>query len=408
VPEVVDATPADHGGIVALTTAAFGASEEAVVRAWLDGPGAGGTQWTVVRHEGRVVSCSVSVPLDLRLDGHPLPALQIEFVATHPDHRGRGLVRAQLARHHERARRDGLLVQIVLGIPYFYRRFGYGYGLDYPVLWCPRREALRPDPSVTVRSAHAGDLPALAALERRRPADGLRADRTWPLARQLAASAAGHPPGSGADRLLVAERSGVAVGWAALLVRPTDGRLWVLPALTADDGATDALLAHALAVADAEAEAQPLPVYAHDSPGTPWSARLAAVGTPWARELGIYVRMEDPVAVLRHLRPVLSARLAASPWGGGRGEVTISRYVDAVRLHWDGGEVTAVEPAPAEPDPAEVGACGVAPDWFPALVLGRWGAADLAHRMDDVMLGPQAGVLDALFPRGAADIVADF
>jgi predicted N-acetyltransferase YhbS len=406
VPEVVDATPADHDGILALTTAAFGADEEAAVRAWLEDPGAAGMSWTVVRDGDRVVSCSVGAPLDLRLDGVPLPALQIEFVATDPDHRGRGLVRAQLDRHHARARRDGHPLEIVLGIPYFYRRFGYGYGLDYPLLWCPRRDALRPDPSVSLRPAAAGDLPALVAFERRRPADGLRADRARPLARQLAAAAHGRPPGSGADRLLVAERAGAVVGWMALLVRPADERLWILPALAVDDGVTDALLAHALAVADAGPG--PLPVYAHDSPGTPWSTRLAVVGTPWARELGIYVRMADAVAVLTRLRPVLSARLAASPWAAGQGELTISRYVDAVRLRWDAGEITAVEPAPAEPDPADVGVCGVAPDWFPALVLGRWGAAELARRVDDVTLGAQADVLDILFPRRAADIVADF
>jgi predicted N-acetyltransferase YhbS len=405
VPEVVDASPADHDGILALTTAAFGAGEEAVVRAWLEDPGGAGIRWTVVRHGGRVVSCSVGAPMDLRLDGHPLPALQIEFVATDPDHRGRGLVRAQLARHHERARSDGRLLQVILGIPYFYRRFDYGYGVDYPVLWSPRGECLHPDPSVTVRPATADDLPAIATLERRRPPDGLRADRTAALARQLAASARGRPPGGGADRLLVAERNGAVMGWMALLVRPEDGRLWILPALTVDDGVTDAVLAHTLAVADATGD---LPVYAHDSPGTRWSARLAAVGAPLARELAIYVRVEDPVAVLRRLRGVLSARLAASPWATGRGEVTVSRYVDAVRLRWADGAVTDIDPVPAEPDPVEVGACGVAPDWFPALVLGRWGAAELARRVDDVTLGTQADVLDVLFPRRAADIVADF
>src|SRR3954451_12692076 len=115
--------------------------------------------------------------------------------------------------------------------------------------------------------------------------------------------------------------------------------------------------------------------------------------------------MADPLAVLRRLRPVLSARLAASPWAAGGGELTISRYVDAVRLRWDAGEVTAVEPAPADPEPADSGACGVAPDWCPALFLGRWGAANLARRVDYVTLGEQAGVLEVLFPRCAADIV---
>jgi hypothetical protein len=50
---------------------------------------------------------------------------------------------------------------------------------------------------------------------------------------------------------------------------------------------------------------------------------------------------------------------------------------------------------------------GVAPDWFPALVLGRWGARGLAARVDDVLLGDHAPVMDVLFPALPADIATD-
>ena len=49
----------------------------------------------------------------------------------------------------------------------------------------------------------------------------------------------------------------------------------------------------------------------------------------------------------------------------------------------------------------------MAPDWFPALVLGRWGASGLAERTDDTELGDHATVMDVLFPPLPNDLVTD-
>jgi hypothetical protein len=50
---------------------------------------------------------------------------------------------------------------------------------------------------------------------------------------------------------------------------------------------------------------------------------------------------------------------------------------------------------------------GVAPDWFGALVLGRWGAADLAARVDDVFYGRHHRLMDVLFPKLSCDVASD-
>ncbi len=71
------------------------------------------------------------------LDGVELPGGQIEYVATDPAHQRQGLVRAQFDWHHRRSTERGDLAQFITGIPYLYRRFGYGYGLDYPPIRVP-------------------------------------------------------------------------------------------------------------------------------------------------------------------------------------------------------------------------------------------------------------------------------
>lgn len=132
------ASPDDVEDVVAVEVAAFGASDEPGVRAALTGPGAPVADWTVVTDaDGTVVAASALLDHVLEVDGAPVPVSQIEYVATDPRHQRRGLVRRQVDEHHAEADRRGALATLIGGIPYFYRRFGYGYGLDFPGSCCP-------------------------------------------------------------------------------------------------------------------------------------------------------------------------------------------------------------------------------------------------------------------------------
>ena len=402
--EVADATPEDHDGILALTIAAFGASDEPGVRLRLDGPQADVARWTVVRHDGRVVSCSTLLPFSLRLDGLDLPAGQIEFVASDPACQRQGLIRRQFEVHHRRSAEAGHVIQLIGGIPYVYRRFGYGYGISHPDLFHVRAGELTPDPSVEITPLTGDDLAALGggAIDRGRARTGLSTDHHAALARRLWMARWADAPNSGPERLFVARRGGAIAGLLALTLWASEQRALAVPSHTADRGVSDALVSHALD------EAGDFEVVLQDTPGSDWSAHLQAVGTWWGPWLGLYCRIPDPVAFLQVVRPLLSARLAASPLASAAGEVTISLYNDAVRLAYAGGEVTDVARADPIEDPFEDGEAGVAPDWFPALVLGRWGAVGLEERIDDVTLGPHRQLLEILFPARPADVVDGF
>jgi predicted N-acetyltransferase YhbS len=410
---VEDATADDHEGILALTAEAFGPADELMVRARLDGPQGDEARWTVVRDGGRVVSTCTLLPFPLRLDGVDVPAGQIELVATDPAYRRRGLVRRQIDRHHERSAAAGHVVQLILGIPYVYRRFGYGYGIDHPALYTVRGADLRPDPAVTIRPAGPADLDRLddATLARGRPRTGsgvkatqagLTTDHRAALGRRLWAVGLVDPPGRGPERVFVAERDGAVVGLLTMSLYADEQRAYVTPSLAPDRPVSDALVAHA------EANADGLELVVIDTPGSDWTRHLDATCTRLPLDMGVYARIADPVAALDVLRPVLSARLRTSPRAGDTGAVTISTFVDAARLHYAAGEITAVERVTAAEDPFVEQECGVAPDWFPALVLGRWGARGLEQRVDDVSLGRHGDLLEILFPRRPADIVDGF
>ena len=62
--------------------------------------------------------------------GMPFKLGRLEFVATEPDYRRRGLVRKQFDVIHAVSAQRGELMQGITGIPWYYRLFGYEMALD--------------------------------------------------------------------------------------------------------------------------------------------------------------------------------------------------------------------------------------------------------------------------------------
>jgi len=409
--ELRPAGPDDVEAIVALEVAAFGPSDEPGVRAHL-GDDATLADWVVVVHRssGRIVSTCGLLAHRMVLDGVAFPGAQVEYVATDPVHQRRGLVRAQFDWHHRRSAARGDLAQFITGIPYLYRRFGYGYGLDHPLIRIPPATLAGPRSpgeaadEVVVRPAHAGDRPAIVAIDAQRPPVGLRVERDRRAWDVIVAMSQANPY----EHLSVAERDGRVVGWLRTQHRPADGRVYLLPSSVADDQPPSTTLAMVTA-ARTEAGDDVLVVF--DSPNTTYSAHLdalTALGPTVRHDHGIYTRVPDPVALLDRLRPVLSARLAASPDVTRTTTLDISLYGSGVALDLDGAQVRAVRAVAGVEDPYAESGVGVAPDLFGALVFGRFGASGLAQRADDVTLGRHRRLMEVLFPQLEADVVGDF
>ena len=84
---------------------------------------------SVVELDGRVVSIATLLDESVRVGGVVLPAGQVEMVATAKDAEGRGYVRALMERCHELSKARGHVLQVMIGIPNFYRQFGYSYSI---------------------------------------------------------------------------------------------------------------------------------------------------------------------------------------------------------------------------------------------------------------------------------------
>ena len=212
------------------------------------------------------------------------------------------------------------------------------------------------------------------------------------------------------ESVLVAERHGRPVGWLRTIAWAEEAQLFLLPGEAPDIEVAGQLLAHALGVGlpagrrDRPIRSRSWPPTGPARRGAGWCTRPAGNGpSRAATTCGPPTRWPCSTA----LEPVLSRRIAESGLAGDRGEVLLSLYDRGILIGWQDGRVVRVEAAPPDPDPFDKGGVGVAPDWFPALVLGRWGASGLAARTDDTLLGDHAAVMDVLFPARPNDVVAD-
>jgi predicted N-acetyltransferase YhbS len=363
------------------------------LRLVVDDPDAGPDAVAVVVDGDRVVSTATLLDETLRVR-HPagvveLSAGQVELVATDRDYEGRGLVRALMGWAHDRSTARGHLVQVMVGIPYFYRRFGYEYAIDIP----PSRSVRAvPSPAigVAVRIARHDDLPALARLQA-----GAQSNSDVTLPRPLA-EWRWVLAGTGTTTW-VAERDGEVVACGRTVVG--DAAVVLAEPAAADTAAALALLHGTAAPSRA--------LYVVDRAGTITSdAWHDLLEPPNDRAEQYYLRLADPVAVLERFRPALTARLAASAVDHSGREVVVStferHYRMAVAVDGTLGPVTLGGPLQA---PGAIGGCGIAPDALAAVLTGPLGIHGLSRRRPDVYPGPDSELFATLFPPLTADLL---
>lgn len=354
------------------------------------------------------------------LDGVGFGVGRPEIVASHPDYRNRGLVRAIFELLHARSAARGDLVQGITGIEYYYRQFGYEYALglggardldldDIPALPEGASEpfALRP--------ATPEDLPLVLRLyDGARRASGqtvtARLDEDY-----LRWAFDGSAPASYScwDTHMITADTGEAVGYAWTHRSRRGGRwgLWGLE--VRPDVSLYAALPSVLRALKALAPSVPA-----SRPDTPPVKRLAFIlgdqhrlyDALGARRLphvsraeAWYVRVADLPAFVRHVAPALERRLANSVLAGHTGEAKLTFYRDGLRLAFERGRLAAAEPWRAPLWGKEWGAgahAGFPPLSFLQLLFGHRSLEEMQAMLADVWTNDEGrALLDALFPK---------
>ena len=362
---------------------------------------------------------------DLDLAGIPFAVGRPEAVATLPEYRGRGLVRALFGELHRWSAERGQLVQAITGIAYFYRQFGYemtiqleggrsGLKAGIPGLSPGKAEPYRIRPATEVDLGFIGETYALG--RKRYLVSCPRDAAMWRYELQ------GRSDRSCERRELrvIEDPSGKSVGFLmhdARLDWPTFRTfLYELSPETSWAAVTPTVLRYLVQTGEeygerdrewrrwtgAQSEFESVALYLGvDHPAYPLvEAMLPREHRPYAW----YIRVPDLPAFLRHISAALEARLASSAFVGYTGELKLGFYTSGLRLTFDRGRIATVEPwKPAEGNSGDARF----PDLtFLHLLFGHRALAELEHAFADCRGGDDAtrALLGALFPKRSSDI----
>lgn len=367
---------------------------------------------------GEIVSSLNTIPQTWSYAGIPLPVGRPELVGTHPDYRHRGLVRAQFEVIHQWGALRGELMQVITGIPYYYRLFGYemavnlsggrtGYTVNLPELKEGEQEPF------TVRPAETDDLPFIQDVYTHGAQRSLLSCQRDAALWQYELS--GHSTSSINGRVLaVIEKagSGEKLGFLAH-PRMLWGQAQAITCYELKPGAswlevTPAVIRYAFAAGKANQQEGKPPCESYTfTLGAEHPAFEAALDRlprqypPYA----YYIRIPDLPAFLRHIRPVLEQRLADSIAAGYSGELKLSFYRRGLKMAFADGRITTIEPW----QPAPLGQSGEAV--FPGLtflqlLFGYRSLAELEYAFPDCTHRGDTPrvILNSLFPRHNSDV----
>jgi hypothetical protein len=307
------------------------------------------------------------------------------MVATARHAEGRGYVRALMRRSHALSALRGHVVQVMIGIPNFYRQFGYAYSIQmHP--WAtvgPRRLA---ESGLSTVTASEADLNECQRLQSQTQS---HFDVTMPHSQDCWRWLTLH---TSSQQVLVRDAEGQAHALARIY-DDGDGHVDVGEISATSEGATGALLTHARRAAG-ESGTVRVNVRPH-VPGL--SDKVEDVErTEW-----YYVRVPDPIVLLKAMAPVLLARLRDADRPNG--EALISFFRSHLRLSWARNDLTITAGGPHQA-PVHAGGSGVPPDALGSMLFGR-GAEGLEDRFPDAHLGRQADLMRVLFPPQSADLL---
>jgi hypothetical protein len=425
------ATPADADALAAFNSRIHSDTDEPDLRiaAWTRDlltrphPTFAPADFTIIEHtpSSRIVSSLNLISQDWAYAGIPFGVGRPEVVGTLPEFRNRGLVRTQFELIHQWSAARDQLVQVITGIPFYYRQFDYEMGLALSggrsgfAPDVPRLKDGQAEPYL-LRPAQPADIPFLEAVHAATVArrDLLTAVRTPALWRyeldgrspdnlireevRLITTAAGEPVGYLVHHPTLWEGP-LGTGLAALAyeLNPGVSLLAVTPSVIRYLWSTGAALAAAAQKTQdrfAFALGAEHPVY------DAYRDRLPRVRPPYAW----YVRVPDLPAFLRRIAPALEAHLAASAAVGHTGELKLNFYRRGLRLVLEQGRLVTIEPW--QPPVGEGGDAAFPNHTFLQLLFGYRSLDELqAAYADCYSNGDETRVLlSALFPRQASNV----
>jgi hypothetical protein len=366
---------------------------------------------------GKVISTLCLIEQTWAYEAIPFKVGRPELVGTDPAYRNRGLVRRQFEIIHRWSQEREQMVQIITGIPFYYRQFGYEMGLNLGggrSGFEPQVRALKEgeEEPYRVRLAGESDIPWLVkmyALECRHSlVSSVWDEDLWRY--EITGKSLGNI--NRWEPCVIEDRSGSQVGY---LVHPAApwGTSMAATRFQVDEGVSFAAVLPSVirylwktgleycAAWDRKLERFNLALGA-EHPAYHVMGKELQVHSPYA----FYMRVPDLPAFLMRIAPVLEERLRTSVSAGYSGELKISFYRDGVKLIFECGRLINAEKwMPVIRD--DEGDAAFPNLTFLQLVFGYRTLEEIRYAYVDCGCGSHAALLlNALFPKKASNVWA--
>jgi hypothetical protein len=360
---------------------------------------------------GRIVSSMNLISQIWTYDGIPFGVGRPELVGTEPAYRKRGLVSAQFEVMHALSAQRGEMVQAITGIPFYYRQFGYemalglGGGRQGNAANVSKLKDGEIEP-YRLRAVVEADLPFVLDLDAHAARQNLvyctRDETLW----RYELWGKREKNGSRLDWFVIETVAGEAVGllgssitlWSTRLgityCELKQGVSWLQVASSVLRAVKT--IGEAFAVRENKTLADLYFCLGEDHP----FCRITLTRLPEVRRVyAWYLRVPDLRSFLRHIAPALERRLAQSVAAGHTGELKLNFYREGLRLVFEGGRLTAIEPW--APEHADDGSAGFPGQTFLQILFGYRSLDALRSAFPDCWCeGDDARtLLEVLFPK---------
>lgn len=365
---------------------------------------------------GKIVSSLNLISQTWTYAGIPFGVGRPEVVGTHVDYRKRGLVRLQFEEVHSWSHERGQMLQVITGIPNYYRQFGYEMALDMgggQVGFEAQMPRLKENESeaFTIRPAEESDIALIMQVtahgRRRSLVTCLRDENAWRYELQgmseknvnrgvirIIQNSAGEPVGylmhpwfnweNGPAKSLVVTAYELKPGVSWLAVTPSVVRyLWN----TCGEYAASEEKKH---LAYAFWLGTSHPVY------EVFGERLPRKRDPYA----FFLRLPDLQGFISHIRPALEKRLSESELVVGHsGTLSLNFYRSGLKLTFESGRMTGVEAF--MPESSQDGDAGFPDLTFTQMLFGYRSFDELQLSFADCWDKNEEAhvVLNVLFPK---------
>ena len=371
---------------------------------------------------GAIVASTCLLRYPIAFEGIPIPFGRPEVVATQPEYRNRGLIRAIFELIHAKSAARGDLAQGITGIAHYYRQFGYEYSVPmgtgltvyFAAIPTGRQHAAEP---YSLRKATVEDSALLRRLWER---EHLQAAISTPLSAEYYRWVIETEAVDQWRLYLIVDVTGRSVGYLRL------SPLRWGPAVTVDrdDGRGGLAVGGGCAVCvtrrtgagrnDDTGETGDTGARRGEVPSLerrPSVARCPKRACPDQPHLSLFCLPRSvvyprarPRALCHGLTPALERRLASSAQAGYSGELAIDFYRGGLRLALESGKLAVVErwqrPLWGESK------IGFPPLLFLQLLFGYRSLHELRSLYPDVWAeGEAAPVLDVLFPKRQSSLI---